>query len=57
MCSDEEEKLWVWKFSGNDMFMDIDEEVSGRGSPAMDTKCCPQNETRTSVKGWMLMLC
>eukprot|EP00271_Cylindrocystis_brebissonii_P019465 TRINITY_DN5920_c0_g2_i3.p1 TRINITY_DN5920_c0_g2~~TRINITY_DN5920_c0_g2_i3.p1 ORF type:complete len:169 (+),score=23.42 TRINITY_DN5920_c0_g2_i3:417-923(+) len=24
---DPEEKLWVWKFSGNDMFLDLNEEV------------------------------
>ncbi|OAE28249.1 hypothetical protein AXG93_4492s1400 [Marchantia polymorpha subsp. ruderalis] len=27
---DEEEKLWIWNFNGNDMFMDLDEEVRFR---------------------------
>ncbi|CAI5514382.1 unnamed protein product [Closterium sp. Naga37s-1] len=26
-CSDEQEKLWVWKFNDNDMFLDMDELV------------------------------
>ncbi|KAL3685631.1 hypothetical protein R1sor_003653 [Riccia sorocarpa] len=27
---DEDEKLWIWNFNGNDMFMDLEEEVRFR---------------------------